>query len=55
VDAVETYSGETRLQYLGDGYWQFNWKTLKSYAGQCRAPTLTLSDDCTLTAAFAFK
>jgi hypothetical protein len=35
-DAVETYSGSSGLQYLGDGYWQFNWKTLKSYAGKCR-------------------
>ena len=55
MDAVETCSGETGLQYLGDWYWQFNWKTLKSEAGQCRALTLTLSDDCTLTAASAFK
>lgn len=27
--------GESGLQYLGDGYWQYNWKTLKSYAGSC--------------------
>lgn len=36
TDAVETYSGSSGLQYLGDGYWQYNWKTPKSYAGTCR-------------------
>lgn len=35
-DTVETYSGSSGLQYLGDGYWQFNWKTPKNYAGTCR-------------------
>jgi hypothetical protein len=35
-DAIETYSGSSGLQYLGDGYWQFNWKTPKAYAGKCR-------------------
>jgi len=36
TDEIETYSGGSGLQYLGDGNWQFNWKTPKSYAGQCR-------------------
>jgi hypothetical protein len=37
TDAIEEYtSGAAGLQYLGDGNWQFNWKTLKTYAGQCR-------------------
>ncbi len=35
-DAIETYSGSSGLQYLGDGYWQFNWKTPKTYANTCR-------------------
>lgn len=35
-DVIETYSGSSGLQYSGDGYWQFNWKTPKSYAGTCR-------------------
>lgn len=55
ADAVETYAGESGLQYLGDGVWQFNWKTPKSYAGQCRTLVLTLSDDSTLTADFKFN
>jgi hypothetical protein len=37
TDAVEEYaSGSSGLQYNGDGYWQFNWKTPKEYANSCR-------------------
>jgi len=54
-DPVETYAGSSGLQYLGDGYWQFNWKTPKGYFGQCRTMTLTLSDGTTLDAYFKFK
>lgn len=35
-DTIEQYSGNSGLQYLGEGYWQFNWKTPKSYANSCR-------------------
>jgi hypothetical protein len=36
-DLVEEYApGSSGLQYLGDGNWQFNWKTPKSYANTCR-------------------
>ncbi len=56
VDELEEYSpGSSGLQYLGDGYWQFNWKTPKSYAGQCRIMVLTLADQSTYTANFSFK
>ncbi len=35
-DPVLEYSaGDSGLQYLGDGYWQYNWKTPKTYAGKC--------------------
>ena len=44
VDAIETYAGESGLRYLGDGYWQFNWKTSKSMAGQCRVASATFAD-----------
>lgn len=38
IDEVEEIaSGNSGLQYLGDGYWQFNWKTPKNYANTCRA------------------
>ncbi|MFC0679596.1 PxKF domain-containing protein [Lysobacter korlensis] len=37
TDAIEEdASGSSGLQYLGDGYWQFNWKTPKTYASTCR-------------------
>lgn len=38
VETVDEYSaGDSSIQNLGDGYWQFNWKTPKIYAGSCRA------------------
>lgn len=37
TDAVEeSTAGSSGLQYNGDGYWQFNWKTPKDYANKCR-------------------
>jgi hypothetical protein len=44
ADAIETYAGNSGLQYLGDGRWQFVWKTPSSYAGKCRIMNLNLSD-----------
>jgi probable HAF family extracellular repeat protein len=45
TDAVEEYvAGSAGLQYSGDGYWQFNWKTPKTYAGRCGKMVLTLGD-----------
>ncbi len=60
TDAIEEYTGSSGLQYLGDGYWQFNWKTPKPYAGQCRTMKLHLNDGSPAgaaydTAAFSFK
>ena len=38
LDSVEeAAAGASGLQYAGDGYWQFNWKTPKNYAETCRA------------------
>ena len=54
-DAIETYTGGSGLQYLGNGNWQFNWKTPKSYAGQCRTMTLTLTDNSTHPATLQFN
>lgn len=54
--AIETSTALSGLHYLGNGYWQFNWKTLKSYAGQCRTMSLNLNDGgAGRTAAFIFK
>ena len=63
TDLIEEYAaGSSGLQYLGDGYWQFNWKTPMSYAGQCRTMRLYLNDGTTSgpgaiykTASFQFK
>jgi hypothetical protein len=56
LDAVEVYTtGSSGLQYLGDGRWQYNWKTMKSWAGSCRVMTLTLNDGSTHDAYFKFK
>jgi hypothetical protein len=58
-DALENYSGASGMQYLGDGYWQVNWATPKSYSsstqGPCRVLTLSLADGSTHTANFRFK
>ena len=55
-DMIETYAGTSGLQYLGDGYWQFNWKTSSAYARQCRTMSLNLSDGVTgRTATFIFQ
>jgi hypothetical protein len=56
VDAIETYvSDPGTLQYLGDGYWQFNWRTQRLWTGECRTMTLTLSDGTTKSASFSFR
>ena len=56
VFAIEDYAaGYSGLQYSGDGKWQFNWKTSKTYAKQCRTVVLTLNDGSTYSANFKFK
>ncbi|HEX2766115.1 MAG TPA: Ig-like domain-containing protein, partial [Candidatus Limnocylindria bacterium] len=55
IDEIETYTTNSGLQYNGDGKWHFNWKTPKSYAGECRIMTLTLNDGSTHDAYFKFK
>jgi hypothetical protein len=59
TDVIEEYAGTSGLQSLGNGNWQFNWATPKSYAGQCRIMRLNLKDQegitSTRTAKFQFK
>ncbi len=55
LDVIETYTGNSGLQYQNNGNWQFNWKTLKNYASTCRVMTLTLNDGSTYDADFKFK
>jgi photosystem II stability/assembly factor-like uncharacterized protein len=51
----EPAASASGLQYLGDGWWQFNWKTSKAYKGQCRVMKLILDDKSEHTASFRFK
>ena len=44
-DQVELYvSGTSGFQNLGDGYYQFKWKTLASWAKTCRDLRLDLAE-----------
>ena len=55
ADQLETYSTDSAgLRHLGDGYYQFNWKTPKSYASSCKVLHLDLGDDVAHTAEFRF-
>lgn len=53
--AEEHAAGFPELRYLGNGNWQFDWKTSRTYAGQCRTMVLTLEDGSTHKANFRFK
>jgi hypothetical protein len=55
TDTIESYTNSTGLTYQGDGSWQFNWQTPKTYAAQCRLMTLRLSDGAEHDADFQFK
>ena len=57
TDAVEEdAAGSSGLQYEGDGYWQFNWKTPKTYAGTCRSMYVLFDSEQTSPAVkFVFK
>lgn len=55
TDAVEEYtSGASGLQNLGDGYYQYNWKTPKDYAGSCKTMQLDLGEGFLHSALFQF-
>jgi hypothetical protein len=44
-DPIEEYAqGTSGLQNLGDGYYQWNWKTPKAYAGLCKTLKLDLGE-----------
>jgi hypothetical protein len=56
ADSVEEYaSSPSGLQNLGDGSYQFNWKTEKGWAGGCRTLTLDLGGGQIITALFYFR
>jgi len=54
-DTIEQYTSASGLQYLGDGYWQYNWKTPKTYKNTCRKMILNLKDGTQHDADFKFK
>ena len=55
ADQIEEYSaGAVGLQNLGDGYYQYNWKTPKSYAKSCKTLTIDFGNDVEISAAFRF-
>lgn len=47
-------AGVSGLQNLGNGYYQFNWATPKSYANSCKTLHLALGDGADHTAQFKF-
>jgi hypothetical protein len=51
----ESAAGNSGLQNLGDGYYQFNWKTSKTHTGSCRQTRLDLGNGLIATALFHFK
>jgi hypothetical protein len=50
----EEAAGASGLQNLGDGYYQYNWKTPKSYANSCKTLELDLGEGVVRTALFKF-
>ena len=54
-DLIEEQSaGASGLQNLGDGYYQFNWKTPKGYANSCKALHLDIGEGVSRDAYFKF-
>jgi hypothetical protein len=55
TDAVEEYAaGASGLQNLGNGYYQFNWKSPSTYAKSCKTLNLDLGEGGPRTALFQF-
>jgi hypothetical protein len=58
-DDIEQYvaANQSSLQNLGDGYYQYNWKTNKTWAGSCRQIVLAVDSAIVLDAnpVFRFK
>jgi hypothetical protein len=54
-DALEEYAaGSSGLQNLGNGYYQFNWKSPTTYANSCKTLNLDLGEGSPRTALFKF-
>jgi hypothetical protein len=56
VDAIEEFAADaSALKNLGNGYYQLNWKTPKTYAASCKAALLDIGDGVTHKALFKLK
>jgi hypothetical protein len=56
TDTIEEYAaGNSGLQNLGDGYYQWNWKSPSNYANSCKTLKLNLGEGFEHTALFQFK
>ena len=51
---TEVAAGASGLQNLGNGYYQFNWKSPTSYARSCKTLHVDLGDGVSRTALFQF-
>ena len=51
----ETVADESGLQNHGNGYYQVNWKSPKTYGGSCKVLHLNINDGVTHDANFQFK
>lgn len=54
-ELTETAAGGSGLQNLGDGYYQFNWLSLRSYGNSCKTLRLDLGEGIVRTALFQFN
>ncbi|WP_353813773.1 PxKF domain-containing protein [Agromyces sp. SYSU T00266] len=50
----ESAAGQSGLQHLGGGTYQYNWATPKAYAGSCKTLELSLGDGAVHAAEFSF-
>ena len=57
TDNLEEYAaGQSGLQNLGDGFYQYNWKTPKAYADSCKTMRMSLGEGTVVhTAEFEFR
>lgn len=55
ADAIEEYTaGVSGLQNLGNGYYQWNWKTPSTYSKSCKTVSLNLGDGSVHKVLFSF-
>lgn len=55
TDAIEQYTSGSGLVNLGDGYYQYDFKTAKTWAGQCGTLGVDVGSGGIRTAEFKFK